>query len=107
MEFNDYQKQAMSTRVKGTVPVVYPVLGLNGEAGEIAEKLKKIIRDNGGEITNEVTAAFGMELGDVLWYVAALAEDLGLPLELIAQANLDKLTSRKERDVVQGEGDER
>lgn len=107
MEFNTYQEKAMSTRTEKTLPVIYPTLGLNGEAGEIADKVKKIIRDKDGTITNEDTSAIGMELGDVLWYVAALAEDLNLSLETIAKANLNKLSSRKVRDVIEGNGDDR
>lgn len=107
MELNDYQEKAMSTRLEKTMPVVYPALGLNGEAGEIADKVKKIIRDKEGVITNEDASSIGMELGDVLWYIAALAEDLDIELDTIAQANLNKLASRKKRDVIEGDGDDR
>ena len=63
----------------------YPALGLAGEAGEVAEHAKKAIRDDGGEVTDERRAAMTKELGDVLWYVAQLASELGLELEEIAQ----------------------
>ncbi len=107
MEFNEYQEKAMSTRTEKTLPIIYPTLGLNGEAGEIADKIKKIVRDKGGQITNEDTIALARELGDVLWYIAALAQDLKIPLEAIALGNLNKLASRKERDVIAGDGDDR
>ena len=107
MNFNTYQKKAMSTRVEKAIKLIYPVLGLNGEAGEIAEKIKKVIRDNEGVVTNEIAGAIGKELGDVLWYLAAIADDLGFTLDDIAKANLEKLASRKERDVIKGDGDSR
>ncbi len=107
MDFNTYQEQAMSTRTENTVKIVYPVLGLVGEAGEVANKVKKVIRDNGGKVTSEMQASLGFELGDILWYISALADDLGLTLEAIAEANLYKLASRKERDAIKGDGDNR
>jgi NTP pyrophosphatase (non-canonical NTP hydrolase) len=85
----------------------YPALGLAGEAGEVAEHAKKAIRDDGGTVTDERRAAMVKELGDVLWYTAQLATELGLDLDAIAQANLDKLRSRQRRGVLSGSGDER
>ena len=85
----------------------YPALGLCGEAGEVAEHAKKAIRDDGGEITAERRVAMSAELGDVLWYVAQLASELGLELEQIGQDNLEKLLSRQRRGVLSGEGDNR
>ena len=87
--------------------LAYPALGLSGEAGEVAEHAKKAIRDDGGQVTEERRAAMAKELGDVLWYVAQLASELGLKLEDIAQANLDKLLSRQQRGVLSGSGDDR
>jgi NTP pyrophosphatase (non-canonical NTP hydrolase) len=86
---------------------IYPTLGLCGEAGEVADKVKKVIRDRDGVFSPEVIAALQLELGDVLWYVAQLATELGLDLEAVAQANLDKLASRAARNVISGDGDQR
>jgi len=110
MELSDYQRLSRRTAVYPTSagsPLTYPVLGLTGEAGEVAEHAKKLIRDDGGELTPERREAMGKELGDVLWYVAQLATELGLELDEIAQANLDKLLSRQQRGVLSGSGDER
>jgi NTP pyrophosphatase (non-canonical NTP hydrolase) len=102
MNFNEYQKLARSTAIyPEEYKVIYPALGLCGEAGEVAEKVKKNIRD--GKSLDGV----GLELGDVLWYISALADDLGVTLEEVAQANVEKLTSRKERNMIGGSGDNR
>ena len=85
----------------------YPALGLCGEAGEAAEKVKKALRDDGGVLTDERRAALAGELGDVLWYVAQLATEAGLDLDTLAEDNLAKLLSRQERNVLQGSGDTR
>ena len=87
--------------------IVYPTLGLAGEAGEVAEKVKKMLRDDGGVMTGERLQALAGELGDVLWYVAQVATEAGLELEEVAQANLDKLLSRQQRGVLSGSGDSR
>jgi NTP pyrophosphatase (non-canonical NTP hydrolase) len=111
--FNEYQLATADTALypgaeEGTLDaVVYCTLGLAGEAGEIPNKIKKIIRDNGSEITDEVRYAVGAEIGDVLWYAARLADELGLSLEGIAENNLEKLASRRERGVIAGSGDNR
>ena len=109
MDFQDYQQQSRRTAVypEAGRNFVYPALGLCGEAGEVAEKLKKVLRDNGGELSEQTRTAVAAELGDVLWYVAQLASELGLDLGAIAQANLDKLASRQQRGVLQGSGDQR
>ena len=102
MTFNEYQEFARSTVMyPEAVKVVYPTLGLCGEAGEVAEKIKKHMRDGRSLV------GVGLELGDVLWYISALADDLGITLEEIAQANVDKLASRMERGKLGGSGDER
>lgn len=109
MDFNDYQLSALTTAVypnRGN-NFAYPALGLAGEAGEVADKLKKVIRDNDGALTDPVREAVAKELGDVLWYVAVLAAELDYDLDSIAQSNLDKLASRKERGVITGSGDNR
>ena len=106
MEFNEYQKIARSTVVYSKeYKVIYPALGLCGEAGEVAEKVKKTVR--GDSSLNEVQGNIAMELGDVLWYISALADDLGVTLEEIAQANVEKLRSRKKRNMIGGSGDDR
>ena len=87
--------------------LVYPALGLAGEAGELANKVKKVLRDHGGRLSEEAREAILAELGDVLWYVAQVATDLGESLEAVAQANLAKLRSRKERGRLGGDGDDR
>jgi NTP pyrophosphatase (non-canonical NTP hydrolase) len=87
--------------------LAYVALGLTGEAGEIANKVKKILRDKGGMITSEDRTDLSKELGDVLWYLARLADEIGYPLEAIAQNNVDKLRSRQERGVLSGSGDNR
>jgi NTP pyrophosphatase (non-canonical NTP hydrolase) len=109
MDLNDYQSQALRTAIfpnRGN-NFTYPALGLAGEAGEVADKLKKVIRDNGGELTYPVAEAVGKELGDVMWYVAVLADELGFDLESIAINNLEKLASRSSRGVLTGSGDNR
>jgi NTP pyrophosphatase (non-canonical NTP hydrolase) len=83
--------------------IVYPVLGLAGESGEVAEKVKKWLRGD-RELDKELVA---MELGDILWYVTSAADDLGYDLQSVIDMNVMKLTSRKERGVVHGEGDKR
>lgn len=105
MTFKEYQTKARQTAIypKTEPNWIYPMLGLCGETGEIAEKLKKVIRD-GNPVDKD---ALKKELGDVLWYVANLAYELGLDLEDIAQTNIDKLFSRKERNCLHGSGDNR
>ncbi|MDA0717377.1 MAG: nucleoside triphosphate pyrophosphohydrolase family protein [Cyanobacteria bacterium] len=109
MDFQLYQERSRATARYpdvGTNPI-YPTLGLCGEAGEVADKVKKVLRDRQGSFSPEVIAELQLELGDVLWYVAQLATELGLELENIAQANLDKLASRAARNVIGGSGDMR
>ena len=107
MRFSEYQRRSRETAVYPHLGenLVYPALGLCGEAGETAEKIKKAIRDDGGVLTEERREALAAELGDVLWYVAQLATEAGLELDRIAEENLAKLLSRKERNVLQGSGD--
>jgi NTP pyrophosphatase (non-canonical NTP hydrolase) len=107
VKLSDYQHRSRATAVypdAGT-NLTYPALGLCGEAGEAAEKVKKAIRDDGGVLTDERREALAAELGDVLWYVAQLATEAGLDLDEIAESNLDKLLSRRERAVLHGSGD--
>ncbi len=86
---------------------IYPTLGLCGEAGEVADKVKKVIRDDNGVFSDPVRESLKLELGDVLWYVAQLASELGFDLDTIARANLEKLASRAARNVIAGSGDQR
>jgi NTP pyrophosphatase (non-canonical NTP hydrolase) len=108
MEFHEYQRLSRRTaEYPREAWLAYPALGLAGEAGELAEHAKKAIRDDAGSISDERRAAMAKELGDVLWYVAQLASELGLELEDVAQANLEKLRSRQRRGVLSGSGDDR
>ena len=108
MTLSEYQDQALKTAVyPQNVGLAYTTMGLVGEAGEIANKVKKIYRDNGGEITSEQEDQIAKELGDVLWYIAAVAYEIGYRLDDVATMNLEKLASRKERGVISGSGDER
>jgi NTP pyrophosphatase (non-canonical NTP hydrolase) len=108
MELDDYQRAARATAIYADAfRVIYPALGLASEAGEVAGKIKKVLRDRGGDFAAAPEAALRDELGDVLWYVAVLASDLGLSLDQIARQNLDKLRSRQARGRLEGGGDRR
>jgi NTP pyrophosphatase (non-canonical NTP hydrolase) len=108
MTFNSYQTQAVETAIYGTgSTIIYPALGLANEAGEVLGKIKKVLRDKDGIFTGETNQAIGDEIGDVLWYMAALARDLGLSLDDIADRNIAKLKDRRARNVIQGSGDNR
>ena len=108
MTLNDFQQRALGTAIyPANQRLIYPTLGLAGEAGEVANKVKKILRDNNGEITDEICENIAGELGDVLWYVAVTARDLGMSLEQIASANIQKLEDRKKRGTLGGNGDKR
>jgi NTP pyrophosphatase (non-canonical NTP hydrolase) len=123
MDFNEYQEKARSTAIyieNGySKAVYYPALGLAGETGEVCEKLKKLLRDDDFDnmaflSLNDIPKTWKdkqeelkKELGDVLWYIANLAADLGLNMQDIAEANIDKLLDRKARGVLKGSGDNR
>jgi NTP pyrophosphatase (non-canonical NTP hydrolase) len=108
MQLSEYQRLSRRTaEYPREAWLAYPALGLAGEAGEVAEHAKKAIRDDGGAITEERREALAKELGDVLWYAAQIATELGLELDEIASANLEKLLSRQRRGVLSGSGDER
>lgn len=108
MEVNDYQRMALETAIyPKEQQVIYPTLGLTGEAGEVADKVKKVLRDNDGAFTNDRKREIAMELGDVAWYLAVTAHDLGYTLEEICQMNYDKLKSRQQRGKIHGSGDNR
>lgn len=109
MTFEEYQKKSRKTALYPDVNnnFIYPSLGLAGEAGEVAEKIKKVLRDKNGQIDAESRETLKKELGDVLWYVAQLSTELELELEEVAQNNLDKLFNRMDRGVIGGDGDNR
>ena len=109
MNFSEYQKKSRVTAIypKAGDNFIYPTLGLSGEAGEVAEKIKKVIRDKGGVIDGETRLAIKKELGDVLWYVSQIATELQLELDEIAEKNIEKLYSRMDRDKLSGSGDDR
>lgn len=109
MNFNEYQEFCMNTAIYPNrhKNVQHTALGLAGEAGEFANKVKKVQRDQGGRITHESREAMAEELGDALWYIAMAADEINLSLESIVKKNVDKLTSRKSRGVFGGSGDKR
>lgn len=112
MTLDEYQERAGDTKAYpdpcDTMDLpIYTVLNLAGEAGEVAGKISKIIRDQGGYITNDDLSEIRAELGDVLWHVAMVADDLGIPLSDVAGSNLEKLALRKKRGAIQGSGDNR
>ena len=110
MTFDEYQKNAVTTLIPNPDPLMQQtilVLGIAGEASEVAEKWKKIIAYRGGKVTEEDKQELGKEIGDVIWYLSVFADALGLSMEDIASLNAQKLASRKERDVLKGSGDNR
>jgi NTP pyrophosphatase (non-canonical NTP hydrolase) len=109
MDFTDYQSKARATAKYPVIghPVIYPTLGLANEAGEVAGKIKKIFRDKDGIIAEPDKEALKAELGDVLWYIAQVATELGLSLDDIAEYNITKLLDRLERGKIKGDGDNR
>lgn len=111
LEVNEYQRIARSTAIYQD-QIVYPALGLAGESGEVAEKIKKLIRDKGGiagleSMEDDDRVAVAKEIGDVLWYCANLAQDIGYTLEDVARINIGKLAKRKEDGTLSGSGDNR
>ena len=103
-----YQKVAKTTAIyPREQAIIYPTLGLTGEAGEVANKVKKIIRDGSDKTSEDMVQAISSEIGDCLWYIAILADDVGVKLSDIANANLEKLANRKEKGTIHGSGDTR
>ncbi len=109
MTFKEYQEKSKETAVYPSIGerFVYPLLGLVGESGEIAEKIKKIFRDRNGVVDEETKKEIRKELGDVLWYLSQIATELDISLEEVAFSNIEKLMSRKERSQLHGDGDNR
>lgn len=105
--FNQYQKDSKKTAGYKDIGyrIVYPTLGLAGETGEVIEKIKKIVRDKQGKVSEEDKELLTLELGDVLWYLTQIASDLGIELEDIAKKNIKKLYSRFDRKALGGSGD--
>lgn len=109
MTLNEYQALALRSASYPNIGnnVVYPTLGLVGESGEFAEQIKKMLRDDNGVMTPERKAKAIRELGDAQWYIGAIARELGVTLEEVAQANLDKLSERLAAGTIKGEGSDR
>ncbi len=109
MTFKEYQKLSRKTAIYPGVGknFVYPALGLSGESGEVAEIVKRIIRDKKGVVDQNSKAEISRELGDVLWYLTQLATEFGISLEEIASNNIKKLKSRKDRGLLHGKGNNR
>ncbi len=110
MTFDEYQKKALETVITNPDPLMDKTIwamGISGEAGEVLEKWKKIVAYKDGKITKEDIAEIKKELGDVVWYVAVMANSLGLTLDEVMQLNVEKLASRKKRGTQKGEGDNR
>lgn len=104
MNFKEYQEKATTTAIyPDDKKLVYPLLGLNGEIGEVCEKVKKHYRDGIALDKSDLTK----ELGDVLWYLAITARDLGIEFQDVAEVNIKKLADRKKRSKIQGSGDNR
>ena len=108
MTFKEYSIAAEKTaKYPKDVALAYLVMGASGEAGELCNKYKKILRDQDGKMVEENTKAMLDEVGDQLWYLARLADELGTTLEQVAKNNVIKLASRAERGVIAGSGDYR
>lgn len=112
--FDEYQKRTKDTAIYPSgsdwdpiIPILYTALGLSGEVGECCDKIKKILRDDRGFVTEEKVKILSKELGDVCWYLSQLCTELGLSMSDVAQQNLDKLAKRKEKGTLQGSGDDR
>lgn len=110
MTFDEYQRHALKTAIYNgdkMLDLCHWALGLSGESGEIAEKIKKIIRDQGADPSKIDRGDIKKELGDILWYIAVLAYELGIDLDEVASANVEKLANRQKRGVIAGSGDNR
>ena len=109
MDFKTYQKKARETALYPDLGsnFIYPTLGLVGEAGEVAEKVKKVIRDKNGVFDEESKQSIKKELGDVLWYLSNLCNEFGFSLDDVALQNIEKLRLRSARGKISGSGDDR
>lgn len=106
LTLDEYQQLALETAIYPN-PIIYPTLGLTGEAGEVSYKVKKVLRDNDSVFTEEKKLEIAKEIGDVLWYCATLSHDIGFKLSDIGKMNYDKLHSRQLRGKLHGSGDNR
>ena len=103
-----YQKVALTTAIyPREQAIIYPTLGLTGEAGEVANKVKKIIRDGSDSKDEKLVSEIKAEIGDCLWYIAVLADDFDIKLSDIASTNIEKLANRKKNNTIHGSGDTR
>ncbi len=108
MDISQYQNKSVKTAVyPEKYKIMYPALGLAGEAGEVANKVKKVFRDGTKHMPKDWKEDIASEIGDVMWYCAALASDLGFDLDTIATENLEKLASRMNSNQIKGSGDKR
>lgn len=107
LTFEEYDQWLSKNIVNPQKDLLLQVLGICGEAGEIAEKMKKIVRDKDGVISDEDRELMAKELGDVLWYLARFAQSIDMTIEDVARLNIEKLESRRNRGVVSGDGDNR
>lgn len=109
MTFDEYQRESKKTAFYPNWGnnFIYPALGLTSEAGEVAGKIKKVVRDKGGVVDEQTRQEVGKELGDTLWYIAQLASELKLSLSTLAEQNITKLQSRQQRQTLPGDGDNR
>ena len=107
--FDEYQDEARKTASYPNIGhnIIYPVLGLTGEAGEVSDKVKKLFRDHNGELSDAYKEALAKELGDCLWYLSALSDEIGYSLQSIAEMNNAKLRDRQRRGKLGGDGDDR
>lgn len=104
---NEYQREAGKEAFYEKDDIIYLALGITGESGEVADHVKKMLRDDGGQLTDERKEILVKELGDVLWYVSRMADRLGISLEDVAKNNIKKIKDRKARGVEHGSGDNR
>lgn len=105
---SDYERIAMSTKVGWNKnEILYPLIGMCGETGEVADKIKKVLRDKNGKFSESDSLEILKEIGDTLWYMTALCQDLGYTLKDAANINLEKVTKRREDNTIHGEGDNR
>ena len=108
LTFKEYEEVAMTTKAGWNKnEILYPLIGMCGETGEVADKIKKVLRDKNGDFSDIDRLAILTEIGDTLWYMAALCQDLGYSLQTAANINLAKVTRRRVENTIHGEGDNR
>lgn len=107
MKVKEYENVMSTSKVYDVLPIIYPVLGMNGEAGETAEKVKKCLRDNNGIFGDQIKVDIMRELADVLWYIWATADDMGYTLEDVMKIGIEKVEKRQKTNTIHGKGDNR